>query len=271
MDKSASERAQNTTTKRLSKSDKLPSMPFYFGDWKKDLGIQSLDFFDRGVWLEILGMMWDSEERGVLVLNGRPMTVDQISRALGLLKQNLEECLTRLSDAGVYSVRSDGAIYSRKMVRNEEIRLERIKAGKSGGNPTLLKQNSSKTKKEDKQIHVYVNENETVNEDLKKEERPSILTPEAESALDLWAEYLVKGSMRPLDAISRDALALSYAGRPNELVRDIRGSISRRWKQIYACPPEEPKQSFGKPKFNTTDQIEKIMNFEIKEIGVARK
>ena len=49
----------------------LPALQFYGGDWRKDPGIQALNYFDRGVWFEMLLMMHESEDRGKLVLNGR--------------------------------------------------------------------------------------------------------------------------------------------------------------------------------------------------------
>lgn len=49
---------------------KLPAFQFYPGDWRKDPGVQSLSFHDRGVWHEMLCLMHESEERGKLTLNG---------------------------------------------------------------------------------------------------------------------------------------------------------------------------------------------------------
>ncbi len=125
---------------------KQPYIPFYPGDWKKDAGVQALDFFDRHVWFEMLMLMHDSDQRGYLVLNGRPISEDALARLLGLDKQILSKSLSNIKANGVYSVReSDGAIYSRSMVRRADVSVKRAISGKSGGNPSLLKQNASKT------------------------------------------------------------------------------------------------------------------------------
>lgn len=127
----------------MKKSDKLPALQFYPGDWRKDPGIQALDYFDRGIWHELLLIMHESEERGVLLLAGKPMPEDAIARLLGLDKQILTKALTTLLAYGVASIREDGAIFNRRMVRDEEIRQKRIKSGLMGGNPNLLNQKST--------------------------------------------------------------------------------------------------------------------------------
>ena len=125
-----------------SKSQKLPAMQFYPADWRKDPGVQSLDFFERGFWFELLCIMHESDERGVLVLNGKPMSDDIIARLTGLDKQIATKTLTTLLSRGVADRRgSDNALYSRRMVRDEEVRQIRTRAGKLGGNPNLLNQN----------------------------------------------------------------------------------------------------------------------------------
>lgn len=124
--------------------DKLPSFQFYPGDWRKDSGVQSLSFHDRGVWFEIILFMHESEERGVLLLNGKPMPEEALARLLGLDKQNLTTTLTTLTTYGVAKVRqSDGAIYCERMVREEHIRKVRAESGKKGGNPALLNQKAN--------------------------------------------------------------------------------------------------------------------------------
>lgn len=131
-------------TKTEERRNKLPSIQFYPGDWKRDPGIQSLGFFERGVWMEILFLMHESSERGVLLLNGKPMTEQALANCLGLDNQILTTTLTTLLDSGVASRReSDGALMNRRMVRDEKLRQTRTKAGSQGGNPALLKQKST--------------------------------------------------------------------------------------------------------------------------------
>jgi hypothetical protein len=121
---------------------KLPAFQFYPGDWRKDPGLQSLSYHDRGVWMEILCIMFESEQRGKLMLNGKAMPQEALARLLGLDNQILTTTLTTLLTYGVASVDEEtGAITCRRMIRDENIRKVRTEAGKKGGNPNLLNQN----------------------------------------------------------------------------------------------------------------------------------
>jgi hypothetical protein len=120
---------------------KLPALQFYPGDWKKDLGVQSLSLHNRGLWFEMLLLMHDSEQRGKLVLNGRAMTHSAIAQAIGLDNQIFQEGLTLLLEFGVASIEPDtGIIYCRRMVKDEKTRIAHTEAGKRGGNPILVNQ-----------------------------------------------------------------------------------------------------------------------------------
>ncbi len=155
---------KNTTPEQQSK--KLPAIQFYPGDWKRDPGIQSLGYFDRGVWLEILFLMHESSERGVLLLNGRPMSEQALANCLGLDKQILTTTLATLVENGVASRRDDGALVNRRMLRDEYIRQQRTKAGEKGGNPALLKQ---KTTTQDNQIPTPSSSSSSSSSDTKED------------------------------------------------------------------------------------------------------
>ena len=115
------------------KKHDLPAMPFYWGDWFKCPEVRALSPEARCLWFEMLGLMWESTERGYLTLNGKPMGKETISRCLGFACDLLDRLLHELSEYGVYSVRADGAIYNRRMVRDAEISKKRADAGKIGG------------------------------------------------------------------------------------------------------------------------------------------
>ncbi len=125
---------------------KQPSFQFYPGDWKRDAGVQSLSFEERGVWFEMMLLMFESAERGKLVFGtGTPMPEDAVARSLGLDRQRYVQILRKLLDYGVASKEEEtGIIYCRRMVRDAELSKKRAECGKLGGNPNLLNQNSSK-------------------------------------------------------------------------------------------------------------------------------
>lgn len=110
-------------------------MPFYVGDWLKAPDIQSLPYELKGLWFEMMCFMWESRERGVLLYSH-----EELSRLLRLPEVLLEQKLQQLYSKGIYSTREhDGAIFSRRMVRDQEIRELRTKAGSLGGRRTFDK------------------------------------------------------------------------------------------------------------------------------------
>lgn len=118
-------------------SGRLPAFQFYPADWRKDPGVQSLDFETRGIWWEIICLLHESDERGVLLLNGNPMPEDALCRLLGLDNQKLQSALSILLTYGVAKRREDGAIYNSRMVRDESLRKKARENGHQGGNPAL--------------------------------------------------------------------------------------------------------------------------------------
>jgi hypothetical protein len=130
----------------MSRDRKLPALQWYAGDWRKDVGVQTLSFHDRGVWFEMLMLMHESEQRGALVLNGHAMTSEMIARAIGLDNQTFNQTLSTLLTLGVAGLDEEtGAIVNRRMIRDEKVRKIHQEAGKLGGNPVLLNQNGNQT------------------------------------------------------------------------------------------------------------------------------
>jgi hypothetical protein len=123
-----------------TKSKKLPALQFYPGDWRKDPGVQALDYFERGVWMELIFLMHESEQRGKLLLNGKPIPEERLAILLNLDKQKISNVITTFLELGVASLCEEtGALMNRRMVRDEELIGKRRDAGKKGGNPALTK------------------------------------------------------------------------------------------------------------------------------------
>jgi hypothetical protein len=85
--------------------------------------------------------MHESEVRGKLMLNGKPMPDSAICRMLGLDNQIVTSTIKTLLEYGVASrCEATGALISRRMLRDEDLRQIRKKCGKLGGNPNLVNQ-----------------------------------------------------------------------------------------------------------------------------------
>lgn len=119
---------------------KRPSFQWYPGDWLRDTALRSCPIEARGLWADLLCLMHDGQPYGHLAVNGNPLTDGQVAPMVGLAMPRYRKLLRFLESAGVFSRSETGAVYSRRMVRDEEIRSMRQEIGKLGGNPMLLGQ-----------------------------------------------------------------------------------------------------------------------------------
>lgn len=116
---------------------KMPAMMFYVGDWRKDPNLCRCTHAAKGVWVDILCLMHESEERGVL-----PWAAEEIANAVGGERTSTLALIDELTRKGVCTIREDGAMVCRRMVRDESKRRICTEAGKKGGNPKLREWNS---------------------------------------------------------------------------------------------------------------------------------
>lgn len=128
---------------------KRPSFQFYPADWRKDPALSACSLAARGLWIELMCIAHESDRYGFLTINGKAMTVAQISRMVGESPNLVSKLIAELDSAGVFSRDEEGSIFSRRMVADEHIRSVRSEAGRLGGNPNLVKQN---TKQKDKDL-----------------------------------------------------------------------------------------------------------------------
>jgi hypothetical protein len=111
---------------------KRPAFQFYPADWRKDAALQSCSIAARGFWLEAMCIAHECEPYGHLTVNGRAMSTPQLARLVGISPKESERLLAELDDAGVTSRSAEGAIFSRRMVRDEDIRNRRAAGGVAG-------------------------------------------------------------------------------------------------------------------------------------------
>ena len=96
------------------------------------MALQSCSVAARGLWVDMLCIAHECEPYGHLTVNGKAMTAAQIGRHTGLTQREAEKLLQELADAGVSSATEEGVIFSRRMVRDEEVRNRRAEGGKAG-------------------------------------------------------------------------------------------------------------------------------------------
>jgi hypothetical protein len=113
---------------------KRPASQYYWGDWWKDKGLHSCCLTARGLWHEMNCLMHEGEPYGHLTLNGRPMTIAQLANQCRITPTACKKLVDELIAAGVPSKDPEsGALYSRRMVRDEKLRQLRAEIGRANG------------------------------------------------------------------------------------------------------------------------------------------
>ena len=104
----------------------------------KDPAVRSVSYAGRGLWIDMLCLMHESDRRGYLQhATGKPVTQEQLARMTGGSPEEVSRLLQDLKDSGVVSCTEHGTFFCRRMVRDEMKRQKCVEAGRLGGNPTL--------------------------------------------------------------------------------------------------------------------------------------
>ena len=85
----------------------------------------------------MLCLMHEARPHGSLLVNGKPVTAARLANLVGGGVAEVEGFLAELEEAGVFSRDADGALYSRRMRRDEERAAVNRVNGRAGGNPSL--------------------------------------------------------------------------------------------------------------------------------------
>src|ERR1700680_3225500 len=107
---------------------KLPAFFFYPGDWQKDPLLRVCSKGAKGVWIDMLCLMFEAPNRGVLAFaDGKPWSDQQIAEAIGGNTTSNLEYFAELIGNGVCHRDKKGAIFSRRMSRDEADRKDNTK------------------------------------------------------------------------------------------------------------------------------------------------
>ena len=178
-------------------SKKLPAFQFYPGDWMKDSALRLCSTFARGLLVDLLCHMFDSSKRGCLILPcGKPWTRQQVIKVVscGEPVDQVEQGLDELVENGVIKVHADGYYYSSRMIRDEEIRDIRSKAGSKGGSKNAANRvaNTKQTNEDEVEDEDEDEDSDNSNSEKKKEDPPQTEFPpelDAQNFHDAWDRW----------------------------------------------------------------------------------
>lgn len=116
----------------------LPYMKFYCADWRADPRLRMCSLAARGLWIDLMSYMNEGEPYGHLTIDGQQPDLAGIAALVARPMKEVRAALAELEQRNVFSRTEDGAIYSRRMVRDKAKAEKDRNNGKGGGNPKLL-------------------------------------------------------------------------------------------------------------------------------------
>jgi hypothetical protein len=167
---------------------KRPSFQFYPSDWLRDTALRSCSIGARGLWIDMICFMHEGSPYGYLKVGNKVILPENLARMTGITLEEVQGYLKELSDANVYDIESDGAICSRRMIRDENVRKLRAEGGKLGGNPNLIGE-----KKDNRKVKNKVNQNTTPSSSSSSSTSNNIYTPPFELFWKAYPEKKGKG------------------------------------------------------------------------------
>lgn len=112
---------------------KVPAFWFYPGDWLRAGSLHRCSPAARGLWVDMLCRMHDSETECSLESGGTPWTDAEIVKASSGHPKTLRLALQELIGKGVAKRNENGAIYSGRLERDAATRRARAVSGSKGG------------------------------------------------------------------------------------------------------------------------------------------
>lgn len=142
----------------------LPWLQFYPADWESDSNA-GCSLPAQGLWLRMICVMHTSQPYGYLEIDGRPIPDELMFRRCGCVSvEEYRNLLVELFSAGVPSRSSEGVIYSRRMVRDQQERdsaADRQRRHRSHASVTAMSRGevrSQSHKSESEKVKVFKKE-----------------------------------------------------------------------------------------------------------------
>ena len=96
------------------------------------MGLRLCSMAARGLWIEMMCIMHDGDPYGYLTIAGRPIAPSALAVLVGESADTVVDLLVELTEYDVVSADTDGALFSRRMVRDEALREARAAGGPAG-------------------------------------------------------------------------------------------------------------------------------------------
>lgn len=114
-----------------------PWWKFCGRDWLGDQELHRCSIGARGLWISMLCLMNEGTPYGHLSDKKGLIGLIELSKVARIKPGQCQKFILELEENHVFSKTPGGLIFSRRMVRDESLRMKRSEGGYSGGNPKL--------------------------------------------------------------------------------------------------------------------------------------
>lgn len=232
---------------------KLPYIDLYIGDWLKD-PVSGCSVAAQGLWLRLMFVMQESPNRGYLCQPDNfatPLLDVCLARRCGCDTKEYASLMAELFEAGVPSKTETGVIYSRRMVRDEALRLIRTAAGSKGGRARLLKQKAKQTpSKDSSKLQANADGDDDADADSSSSQgsvRGVSRKELADAIYDLYPRKVGKPA-------AVKAILTQLNSHPFELLRDATAKLSGLWAGQDMTYLPHPSTWFNQQRFNDSPE-----------------
>jgi hypothetical protein len=164
-------------------------MKFYPADWRADQALRVCSLAARGLWIECLCIAHEADRYGHLLINGKPVTHEQLSLLTGTPPDQVSALMAELESAGVFSRSGSGSIYSRRMTRDDKRARNAQQNGQRGGNPTLSKTKENGTPDKGKDNHPDNRGDKAQSPEARVQKKESSLCSDSQLARRAFGEF----------------------------------------------------------------------------------
>lgn len=126
------------------RKSKKESFAFYPQDWMSDSRLRLCSAGARGLWIDIMCLMYLSSERGYLLIDDTVLDEKMLQKTLGYDAQEFDVFFTELIKYKIIKKDEKNRYFCKTMVNAQQLSEKRSTSGKLGGNPNLrvlVKQN----------------------------------------------------------------------------------------------------------------------------------
>ena len=212
---------------------KRPSFQFYPSDWLRDTALRSCSTGARGLWMDMICFMHEGKPYGHLKVGDKVILPSNLARMVGDSQEVVADWLLELSQAGVFETDEEGVIYSKRMIRDENLRQIRAAGGIKGGNPVL--KDKGKVNLEVKQKPTPSSSSSSSSSSKNNILKESSFCP-SNVSMEVWKEFVAHRKLKKatvtqlvIDGIVKEA---NKAGWPIEDA--LKEVIIRNWKSFKA-------------------------------------